>query len=413
MESVETGECLWLVTSGHVFGIRVEKLQELGKNEVQLRHWKSNLPPPPFDFFIKLPQGDITNSFLFHSNLFFAGGPPASSTNIYQLSYLGGTTLAITDAVAAGTVPPPPTLLYDRCYVANIQGDVYLLVHDSPVYLVERKMGFWVLRSGSKEWHPLPLPPSILRSYSYSESTTYAWWHWHCLVWKDKLFLEVDADPETITYPRKIIFYVYDPQADDHSWHQLKEKLPFSSCEDGYSHVSIMAVSSLGDVGNCSVAMTWSMEDGPPSYKRTVKIHALMVDNQDYCIRRRQCLEEACEAIIPSSFNADHTNVKFVDLGKGKVCVLIVGFTKGYPMLCVLVLGLALLQGGEQEHQGQRFLSVEVLVNQVYDMKACQEDMYLRLVPCSSFLYSFSKGMPTQTCLLPRSHVSNEKAEAS
>ncbi|MED6212887.1 hypothetical protein PIB30_087776 [Stylosanthes scabra] len=77
------------------------------------------------------------------------------------------------------------------------------------------------------------------------------------------------------------------------------------------------------------------------------------------------------------------------------------------------VLGLALLEEQEQK-EGQRFLSVEVLVNQVYDMKAYQEDEWINPdVPKSSFLYSFSKGMPTQTCLLPGSHVSNEKAEAS
>ncbi|MED6210692.1 hypothetical protein PIB30_066516, partial [Stylosanthes scabra] len=98
-----------------VFGFRVEKLQELGKNEV--RRWRSSVVPPPSDFYFKLPARDM-RPFLFHSNLYFTGAPPRapSSTN--------SPTLDITT-----------DLLYDKCYVENIQGDVYLLVLHKMSYI--------------------------------------------------------------------------------------------------------------------------------------------------------------------------------------------------------------------------------------------------------------------------------------
>ncbi|MED6123001.1 hypothetical protein PIB30_045210 [Stylosanthes scabra] len=78
MESMGTGSCLWMVTNVNIFGIRIEKLEQLGKNEA--RNWNSIL-------------------------LFFAGGTPDSSPKIHQVSYAGGTTLDIAEAVAAGISP--------------------------------------------------------------------------------------------------------------------------------------------------------------------------------------------------------------------------------------------------------------------------------------------------------------------
>ncbi|MED6118289.1 hypothetical protein PIB30_001521 [Stylosanthes scabra] len=141
MESMETGACLWMVTNQDVFGIRVEKLEQLGKNEA--RNWKSIHVPPPFDFHMTLPQSEL-RPFVLDSQLFFAGGTPHSSPEIHQVSYAGGTTLDIADAVAAGTFPPGPTLLHD-CYVAKLQGEVYLLANDA-LHRKRETMGFWVLR---------------------------------------------------------------------------------------------------------------------------------------------------------------------------------------------------------------------------------------------------------------------------
>ncbi|XP_016162262.1 uncharacterized protein LOC107605037 [Arachis ipaensis] len=89
----------------------------------------------------------------------------------------------------------------------------------------------------------------------------------------------------------------------------------------------------------------------------------MLVDNQDYCVRRHQCLDELCEAIQPSSFNGLSAGVNLVDFGNSKVCVIIGGLAEGIPALCILVVELGLVQEEEQ-----RFLSVRVLVNQVYDM---------------------------------------------
>ncbi|MED6199130.1 hypothetical protein PIB30_073089 [Stylosanthes scabra] len=289
---------------------------------------------------------------------------------------------------AAGIFPPGPTLLHD-CYVANLQGEVYLLANDALDFREKEMMGFWVLRcssSGSKKWHPLSLPPALLRRDD----------SWDCFVWRDKLFLEAYDNAQEGIFQENIIFYVYDPQTDD-SWKQLE--IPFSYSDSSRHHPpSIMPVLSLGDVGNnCSVAMTWSTGKDRAS-RHDLKIHALLVDNEEYCVRGNQCLDEVCEAIIPSSFDFHgDRNVNFVDLGKGKVCVLIGGITKDKPvtrneLLCVLVLQLCL-----QQEEGHRFLSVEVLVNQVYDMLPYETDC-LEL-PYSSFLFSLNS---TQTSLIPR-----------
>ncbi|MED6123000.1 hypothetical protein PIB30_045209 [Stylosanthes scabra] len=167
-------------------------------------------------------------------------------------------------------------------------------------------MGFWVLRcsSGSKKWHPLSLPPTLHSGRSL----------WDCLIWRDKLFLEVGS----LYDPQNMIFYVYDPQTDD-SWKQLI-RIPFFYYDHLKNHPpSIMPVLSLGDVGNCNVAMMWTWpaeEDGYPPNPHEFKIHALLVDNEEYCIRGNQCLDEVSEAIIPSSFDFHDINVNFVDLGK-------------------------------------------------------------------------------------------------
>ncbi|MED6131022.1 hypothetical protein PIB30_006350 [Stylosanthes scabra] len=213
MESVEREKCLWIVTKNYIFGFRIENLEQLGKNEVRDR--KFIRVPPPFDFRLKFPEPDL-RPFIFDAKLFFAGGTPPSSKKIHELFYVSDTTLDITETVGAGPIPTPSTLLYD-CYVESIQDDVYLLLHNWK--MDARDMGFWVLRSGSKQWHPLPRPPSLLNSDYDSESESdsdlgfvrFRWWK--CFVWKEKLVLEVEADPTEETYSRNnmFIFYVYDP----------------------------------------------------------------------------------------------------------------------------------------------------------------------------------------------------------
>ncbi|MED6115861.1 hypothetical protein PIB30_094746, partial [Stylosanthes scabra] len=123
-----------------------------------------------------------------------------------------------------------------------------------------------------------------------------------------------------------------------------------------------------------------------------VKIHALLADNQGNCARK-QCLDELSGATPPFIFHSD-VNVNFVDLGKGKVCILIGGYTvvdeisPPRPILCVLVLKLGFVQD-EEEQWGQRFLSVEVPVNQVYDMLPyIRKDGNPVEVPQSSFVFS-------------------------
>ncbi|MED6118288.1 hypothetical protein PIB30_001520 [Stylosanthes scabra] len=141
--------------------------------------------------------------------------------------------------------------------------------------------------------------------------------------------------------------------------------------------------------------MTWSTGD----WHGELKIHALLVDNEEYCIRGDQCLDEVCEAIsvdFHEDFNKHkHINVSFADLGEGKVCVVIGGVTRvkpRYRLLCVLVIQLCL-----QQEEVQRFLSVEVLVNQVYHMLPYSTDDLEW--PYSSFVFSLNS---TQTSLIPR-----------
>ncbi|MED6175879.1 hypothetical protein PIB30_082429 [Stylosanthes scabra] len=341
MESLETGPCLWVVTDQNIFGFRVGKLEQLGKNGVW--HSNSNLSQLPFDFHLNLPDRNM-HPFFFDSKLFFAGGSldssPLSSNKIHQLSYAGGATLDIAEVEpAAGTIPEPPTLLYN-CYVTNIQGEVHLMVHDALTHH-DREMGFWVLRS--KQWHLLPHPPTLS-----------------------------NYDAKAAEVPkRKSVRYRF--------WH------------NGYNP-AIVAVPSLGNVGNCNVALAWTTEAYPHEYLK-LSIHALLVDNDDNCVRR-QCLDELSE-MIPSYFvEPNSLNVNFVDLGEGKVRVLLGGDIADYEkakanaVLCVLVVKLGLVQ-----EEAERFLSVDLLVNQVYDMMPYAEED-LSEVPQSSFVFSVSKGMP-------------------
>ncbi|MED6144823.1 hypothetical protein PIB30_019067 [Stylosanthes scabra] len=240
MESVETGECLWMVTTRHIFGIRVEKLQEMGKNEVQPRHWKSNL---------------------------------ISSSNFHNVTCL----------------PLSSTQTFLRRWFAPF-------CHQHPPTLLCRRHHVGLNRRSSGRHHPSATDPSIILRLS-------------CM----------------------------------------------------------MHVSCLGDVGNCSVAMTWSMEE---DYKRKPKIYALLVDNQDYCICGKQCLEEACERLSsPPPLSLATTQMSsLLTLAKAKFVFSWVVGTR-------------------------RRACVEVVVNQVYDMTAYKEDFGLH-EPCRSFLYSFTKGMP-------------------
>ncbi|MED6122999.1 hypothetical protein PIB30_045208 [Stylosanthes scabra] len=368
MEALETGPCLWLVTDQNIFGIRIKNLEHLGKNEA--RDLKSIPLPPPFDFHLKLPKRGL-RPFIFDSELFFAGcsldySSPLSSNKIYQLSYAGGTTLDLAEVEeVAGTIPEAPTLLYN-CYVANIQGDVHLLVHDA--IAEDRKLGFWVLHSGSgsKQWHLLTLPPS-LRDYGEDPDKDAKWSsvryrYWKCFVWKDKLFLMAQRDPTKgkVTIDDMFIFYVYDPQKDP--WQQREHLFPGLGHE---YHPAIVAVSSLGDVGNCNVALTWSTKAHSTLCLLELKIHALLVDNQDNCVRH-QCLDELSEAIPSYFIISGPVNVNFIDLGEGKVCVLIGGDTEDYKIA----------------NQSFVFYEVPYMVDNRPE------------VPQSSFVFSFSKEMP-------------------
>ncbi|MED6121169.1 hypothetical protein PIB30_027654 [Stylosanthes scabra] len=393
---METGRCLWMVTNQNIFGFRVENLELLGKNNNDARERDSEpiiLPHLPFDFRFKLPKPNL-HPFLFDSNIFFAGGSPdfspdASphySTTMYQLS---SDSDAIAEVEAAGTIPVAPTLMY-QCNVANIQGDVYLLVHDSLTQ--ESKLGFWVLRSGSspnKQWHPLP-PPPTLRYYLTNDKPPYVYHHWwSSSIWNDKLFLNASFDSEEIkSLDNTFIYYVYHPEKDDDPWQ--RRELNSSGLGHALCHPNIAAVPSLGKVANCDVTLTWMPGDWDPTYTSDVKIYALLVDKHDNVLRQ-ECLPHEAMA-IPFSFNSNSINVNFVDLGEGKVCVLIGGIEarRGCypnPILCVLVLKLGLVQ--EEQEEGQRFLSVDqVLVNRVYDM--APYIVYNSLeAPQSSFLSSF------------------------
>ncbi|MED6214186.1 hypothetical protein PIB30_100468, partial [Stylosanthes scabra] len=258
------------------------------------------------------------------------------------------------------------------------------MVHDA--LLDDREMGFWVLRS--KKWHPLPLPPTLRNYYAKAaedpKRNYVRYICWQCFTWKDKLFLLVGSDPAERKSPKDAFnFYVYNPQHDpqDDPWQQIED--PFSCSIHGFNP-AIVAVPSLGNVGNCNVALAWSTEACSPEYLK-VSIHALLVDNDDNCIRH-QCLDELSD-MIPSYFIIPNSLiVYFVDIGEGKVCVLVRGDTAEYKkaneVLCVLVLKLGLVQ----EEEGQRFLSVDLLVNQVYDMEPYTKNLHE--VPQGSFVFS-------------------------
>ncbi|XP_057759855.1 uncharacterized protein LOC130980215 [Arachis stenosperma] len=372
---MDTGACLWMMTDNKIFGIRIEKLEKLGKNEV--RDWKSHLEPAPFDFHLELPEVNMS-PFIFASKLFLTTEPNDSGTKIYQISYVGGDTVEISEAVATGAIPPLPTGFPN--YIANIKGDVYFVGQLDAQGLCGT--GLWVLRSNSREWVSVSAPPTEYDSDNLGCPFGF--------VLKDKLFL--------CPLPARGISYVYDPPAN--KWTRLESTF---SPSDHHSLPSFVLVSPPGDVGDRSVVLTGRMKSLPGRSRVKYDIHALLVDNQDYRVHRRQRLDEVWEAIQPSFFKASDSDLSLVDLGNSKVCVMIGGLAERIPSLCILVVELGLVQEEEQ----QRFLSVRVLVNRVFDMVPDNlEDRSLE-VPCTSFIFSLSKGMPgkhpySQDCISPR-----------
>ncbi|XLU68684.1 hypothetical protein S245_027737 [Arachis hypogaea] len=374
MESAETGECLWMVTNDYIFGIRVEKLEKLGKNED--RDWKSHLEQAPFDFCLNLPESSMPDHFIFDSKLFLVGKQTESGTKIYQISYVGGNTLGISEAVETGAIPPLPT--EDFLFLANIKDEVYLLELGA-VPLLGRKTRLWVLCPNPRppNWHSAPDPPTEVNS-DYCNFPL-------CFVLNDKFFLHRLSAPG--------IAYLYDPQPK--AWIKLER----TSFDPGYA--LFLRVPSLGDVGDGSVVLTWKVK----GLIRGVKydIQALLVDNNDYCILRHQDIDELCEAIQPSFFDDFSSDLNLVDLGNSKVCVTISGLAEGIPSVCILVVELGLVQ----EEQQQRFLSVRVLVNRVFDTRPYFLDGRVVQVLDTSFLFSLRKGMPrkhpySQDCISSR-----------
>ncbi|XLR67054.1 hypothetical protein HN51_009638 [Arachis hypogaea] len=325
----------------------------LGNN--QDRDWKSLLEPAPFDFRLDLPEScSLHQYFIFDSKLFIVGDQTNSGAKIYQISYVGGDTLDISEAVATGAIPPLPT--GDFSFLRNIKDDVYLVEDDATP-----PIGLYVLRSRSPNWHSVPAPPTELNSDNYNLLFGF--------VLNDKLFLHLPFAPG--------IAYVYDPQPN--AWIKLERALSHPD------YVSFLSVSFLGDVRHRSVVLTWTVEGlCGPGVK--YDIHALLVDNQDYCILRHQRLDELCEAIQPSFFEPADLNL--VDLGNSKVCVIIGGAAEVIPSVCILVVELGLVQEEEQ----QRFLSVRVLVNRVFDMRPYISKYGGLQGLCTSFLFSLSKG---------------------
>ncbi|QHO32117.1 hypothetical protein HN51_020221 [Arachis hypogaea] len=372
MESAETGECLWMVTNDYIFGIRVEKLEKLGKNED--RDWKSHLEQAPFDFCLNLPESSMLDYFIFDSKFFLVGKQTESGTKIYQISYVGGNTLGTSEAVETGAIPPLPT--EDFIFLANIKDDVYLLEHGA-VPQLGRKTGLWVLCPNPRHpsWHSAPAPPTEVNSDDYSLPVGF--------VLNDKFFLHPLSAPG--------IAYLYDPQLK--AWIKLERTF----FVPGYD--LFVRVRSLGDVGDGSVVLTWKLKALPV---RGVKydIQALLVDNKDYCILRHQGLDELCEAIQPSFFDDFSSELNLVDLGNSKVCVTISGLAEGIPSFCILVVELGLVQ------EEQRFLSVRVLVNRVFDTRPYFLDDRVQVL-YTSFLFSLRKGMPrkhpySKDCISPR-----------
>ncbi|KAL4317712.1 hypothetical protein HN51_071817 [Arachis hypogaea] len=360
MESAETGECLWMVTDDYIFGIRVEKLEKLGKNED--RDWKSHLEKAPIDFRLILPEScTLPRYFIFDSKLFLVGNQTHSGTKIHQISYVGGDTLGTSEAVATGAIPPLPIGFFS--FLANIKDDVYLLEHGAAPHLAI-KTGLWVLspRLGSPNWHSMPAPPTEVESHNELP---------YGFVLNDKLLLHPWTAPG--------VAFVYYPEPK--KWIKLERALSLPD----YS--VFLGVSSLGDVDDRSVVLTWNPEGlSGPGVK--YEIHTLLVDNKDYCILRHQFLDELCEAIQPSYFDDGCSNLDLVDLGNSKVCVIIGGLAEGIPSLCILVVELGLVQEKEQ----QRFLSVRLLVNRVFDMRPYfLKDRGVQVL-CTSFLFSLSNG---------------------
>ncbi|QHO25923.1 uncharacterized protein DS421_12g385190 [Arachis hypogaea] len=349
----EHRQYLCMMSEDKIYGINLKKLipekeeQDEDENEEQnkeVEDWK-NLPNFCFDFSKDLSLRYM-HALELDSKIHLIGGQKCNSEDgsykpsnkVYKLDF------DFTDdddddddddnnkeepqINESELIPQTPTYFgEDKCLVTKIRGDHYFLILDDAAPASVPNNNFWVLRSETREWEPLPAAPNP----GIADDPEKGWTLHH------------DEDDFTSSFWLTI---------DDQRRFFTPHILPFP-CLPGFDF-------------DCCVTLSFFLEE-------EFTIHALLVTRLGvkYFQEIKGCFDE-----IPSFLRK--VEPILLDLGDGKVCVMLCGFERkhgcGDRFLCVLVLSLAMKEGVEvnllEYPPAERdFLIVNVISKSFYTLK--------------------------------------------
>ncbi|XLS79196.1 hypothetical protein HN51_063421 [Arachis hypogaea] len=306
-EHVEMAEeaCLCLFTSNKLFVI---KLSNLKKQEDDVKDWTC-LPPPPFDFDLKLPDPDLC-PFELDSKIYMAVSCPrplgadSNSWNTYEFKF---------DERRFWPADGVPAPLYGSS-IANTpdSSDVYFCIDPLAIYL-----GLFVLYHDSRVWKQLNPPPDYERVGADLV----------VFVFHNTVFVSSDTGNETDSYLAHFDpiteTWIVEPDADNNLSKFMNGRYICSSTElgpfrDTYPPKISVPLLGLGSSNNYTVCLTHDEygEEFDEPLVISEKVFAILVNYQNGRVALYQYLDVFFEGSQPKM--EDGARVNLVDLGNGK-----------------------------------------------------------------------------------------------
>ncbi|MED6156567.1 hypothetical protein PIB30_015453 [Stylosanthes scabra] len=261
---------------------------------------------------------------------------------------------------ASETIPQAPIHLgEDRCFVTKIKEDYYFLILDDAAPTSKPKDNFWVLRSETREWERLTAAPNPGIAGIGAQTNWF--------VFYDVLYIRIAL------LDGRIFVLNFETNDAEKGWTMYNEEDEFTNSFwiviDGqrrFCTPHILPFPSLpGFDFDCCVALSFTLEE-------KFMIHALLVTRLGVKVFQqiKGCFDE-----IPTFLRK--VEPILIDLGDGKICVMVSGYEKqhgcGDRFLCVLILSLTVNEKVEvnllEYSAAERdFLTVGVISNSLYMM---------------------------------------------
>ncbi|XLR08373.1 hypothetical protein HN51_063344 [Arachis hypogaea] len=383
-EQVEMAKeaCLCLVSYEKLFVI---KLSNLKKQEVDVKDWTC-LPPPLFDFELKLPEPDLC-PFEFDSKIYMAVSSEPGRLGIARISWpiyefkFGERRIERAESLDDAPLP------FHEAFIANTpgSGDVYFYMESQ----VKDSSGSYVLCSGSRVWKPLIAPPTVSDSIRYS-----------MFVVDNNLFFSSrergrGRDTCLARFDPIKENWTTEPASVNNLSNFIKDRLITG---DNYGlityhpHISV-SLPGLGS-SNYTVCLTNEYVLEPPK-EPLDKVFAILVNHQNGRVALYQYLDVCFEGIQPTVAELGRFNL--IDLGNGKLCAILSGglvYSKSNSsVLCFSVFTLSVDFAALQFDSGappmeRDFLQVTVHRKSVFTMEDCGLTNHMR----HAFVWPPTKG---------------------